>query len=229
MNRTQLGMRTETGISIRMRTVEVEGNEYSVPKGIARNNRNLSWQVKVERNGTRLASGNFADNTYGGTEQALEAAKQSMVEELEADEVAVIAPRKVRGGRAEGMRIAEHVTVNWRIVNATPSLYATIYSPLLKKAHSIHLGSDRKLSQSSLAVARMLTNMLFAMAMNDRVMNENPKPFAPVDDEEAKPFSETVMAIISSDEFKTLLKAGPLLREHAEHSRGAGYNLSKIV
>lgn len=230
MSKTKLGLRTDTGVSIRMRTIVIDDLEFEVPKGVARNKRNKSWQIKVERNGVRLAEGNFADETYGGITESLGAAKQSLVDQLESDCVAQLGQRKVRGSRAEGMRIADHVTVNWRIVNATPSLYASVYSPRLQQVKSLHLGSDRRLASSESAVKRLVAQLLKALVMNERILEESAKPFIDVlESDISMKVGMEAQTIFHSQEFKKLLEAGSGLREYAERTRQAGFKLSKIV
>lgn len=233
MANIKLAARTESGM-IRVRPVVVDGVQYRVLKGIARNNRNKSWQVKVERNGVRLASGNFADEQHGGTDKALSAATASMLADLaevtKNSASTETLHRKVRGGRVEGMRIADHVTVNWRIVNATPSLYASVYSPRLQQVKSLHLGSDRRLASSEEAMRRLVSQLLTALVMNDRVLQESNAPFDDVDEAEwTHDLALQAQTIFHSPEFKGLLNAGPALREYAEQARGAGFKLSKIV
>lgn len=48
------------------REVDVAGQIFQVPRGIARNKRNRSWQLKVKRSGEVKASGNYGDDSYEG-------------------------------------------------------------------------------------------------------------------------------------------------------------------
>lgn len=128
---------------IKTRPVVIDGITYMVPKGIGRNRRNKSWQLKVMRQGEQVMSGNFADDTYSGTNEALEAAVNAMKEQA----------GSISG--AASFQLHEHVSLIWASSNRngrtqiTASAY--VYDPILKKARTVYLVSARKLVHGEMA------------------------------------------------------------------------------
>jgi hypothetical protein len=119
--------------SLPCREVVVDDQTYLVPRGIARNHRNKSWQTKIKRNGELVLSGNYADSLYAGPEGALKAAIDQ-----------VVASGDVQPSRT--LKVSNRVTLLWAFsgVNVL-SMNALVYSPVRKRATTIYLVSHNKL------------------------------------------------------------------------------------
>lgn len=196
-----------SGVHIRTRMVDVDGVELEVPKGIGRNNRNQSWQLKFNRNGELLVGGNFADRTYGGAEQSLQAACEAFQAALESEEVRKKAVKGVRGGKVPGVRLGAYLTVNWRIVNGGPSLYASIYCPEKGRSKSVLLGTDKALANDSTELRKQLA---LALALNERTA-EGVSPFEPLEGVSER-FRIEAVKISVDEEFTRLVEDGRRLR-----------------
>lgn len=129
-------MNIEPKDQISYRQVDVEGFTHLVPRGIARNKRNRSWQVKIKRAGELLLSGNFTDDTYGNTADALKAAVQSVIESGLAQRV-----------NPNNVKLSQRVTINWAQLGSSGlSAVASVYNPDAHKGTTIYLISQRKLA-----------------------------------------------------------------------------------
>ncbi|UKL15067.1 hypothetical protein hairong_163 [Pseudomonas phage hairong] len=121
---------------ISYRQVDVEGFLHLVPRGIARNKRNRSWQVKIKRNGELLLSGNFTDDTYGSTSNALKAAVETVIESGLAQRV-----------NPNNIKLTARVTINWaQLGHSGLNAVASVYNPDTHKGTTVYLGSQRKLA-----------------------------------------------------------------------------------
>lgn len=116
------------------REVIVEEQTYLVPRGIARNHRNKSWQVKIARAGVLVLSGNHADSLYGGTEGALKTAIDQ-----------VVAATEVKPSRT--LKISNRVSLVWAYSGRNVlSMNALVYNPHRKRSATIYLISFTKLT-----------------------------------------------------------------------------------
>ncbi|MEG0063105.1 MAG: hypothetical protein RR740_00730 [Pseudomonas sp.] len=119
------------------REVVVAEQTFNVPRGIARNARNRAWQVKVKRAGALKASGNFTDDTYNGTEEALTAAISYMAEALAGEAIPV----------TQNLKISQRVSLIWTTVGpGVLGISATVYDPNVKKGTVIYLISQKKVA-----------------------------------------------------------------------------------
>lgn len=120
-------------LNVPTRLVTVEGFDFMVPRGVARNNRNRAWQVKVARGGQVVLAGNYADDTYGGTKESLEFACRAVAE-------ASI------GQESNTLRVNDRVTLGWAQLGVgTLGCRATVYDPKKRKGDTIYLIAYRKL------------------------------------------------------------------------------------
>lgn len=122
------------GMTLPCRMVEVDGLTYMVPRGVARNNRNRSWQVKIKRQGVLQASGNFTDDCYGQTSEALREAIKYM-----ASTGAVKTSKTIK--------ISSLITLSWTTVGkGVVGVSANVYNPNTMKGLTIYLISQKKLA-----------------------------------------------------------------------------------
>lgn len=177
-------------VTLPCREVVVEDQHYQVPKGVARNNRNKSWQVKVKRNGELKASGNFADITYGGTQAALDAAIQKIVESRDSEYLRTL-------------KISDRTTLIWVISGKNIlGMSALIYNPETQHASTVYLMSHRKVveEKNQIDLAGKITGALVKEWDQE---NEGRIPAA----KQIK-LVEKVAGLIESAEWKKFLEAG---------------------
>lgn len=137
-------MKTNILPNVPHRTVVIDAVNYSVPRGVARNNRNRSWQIKVHRDGKVVLQGNFADDTYGSTEGALDAAKKVMAESPLNEEV-----------MDRILRVNERVTLGWSLSGkGVISAVANVYSTHEKRNSLVYLISRNKMNEGDTAELR---------------------------------------------------------------------------
>lgn len=121
-------------VTLPCREVVVEEQTYLVPRGVARNHRNKSWQIKIKRAGQLVLSGNYADSLYGGTEGALKAAIEHVVGSSESQPVRTL-------------KISGRVTLVWAYSGRQVlSMNSLVYNPAMKRSATIYLISYAKLA-----------------------------------------------------------------------------------
>jgi hypothetical protein len=116
------------------REVVVDDETYLVPKGIGRNNRNGSWQIKIIRHGEIIGSGNYTDANHEGTQGALDAAIQYVVSmgSLEVPKT---------------LKVSNRVSLVWSVTGVNVlGMHAKIYNPYLKRSGTIYMISQSKLA-----------------------------------------------------------------------------------
>lgn len=120
-------------VNLPCREVVVDDQTYLVPRGIARNHRNKSWQTKIKRAGKLVVSGNHSDSLCGGTEEALKAAVKLVIDSSD------VQPSRT-------LKISNRVTLVWAFsgVNVL-SMNALVYCAARKRATTIYLISHSKL------------------------------------------------------------------------------------
>lgn len=136
-------------LNVPCRKVDVGGFLYMVPRGVARNNRNRAWQVKVARDGKVVLNGNYADDTYGSTAEALEYACRAIAEAQ-------------TGTESNTLRVNDRVTLGWAQLGAgTLGCRATVYNPKAKKGDTVYLIAHRKLmaGKSDLLLEKLVKAM----------------------------------------------------------------------
>lgn len=121
--------------SLPCREVTVGEQTFTVPRGIARNARNRAWQLKIKRGGVLKASGNFTDDNYRGTAEALDAAIKQMADELKEDGQPF----------TQSLKISQRMSLTWTTVGVNVlGASAAVYDPVAKKGSVIYLISQRK-------------------------------------------------------------------------------------
>lgn len=121
------------------REVIVSGQTFIAPRGVARNNRNKSWQIKINRNGRLVLSANFTDAQHGGIAGSLEAAIQCI-----ADSGQVGAPRT--------LKLSDRVSLVWAYSGQNVlGMNAMVYNPDRKRQATIYLISQMKLQAGKTA------------------------------------------------------------------------------
>lgn len=144
------------------RRVVIDGVEYQVPRGVARNSRNRSWQLKVSRAGKVVKTGNFTDDTYNSTQEALSAAIETL-EEIPEDPNAEV---------KRSLKVSDRVTVAWASVGKNVlGLNANIYNPETKKKKTVYLTSFGKLAESTDSIREKLVRA-FQQEIRQRVGRE---------------------------------------------------------
>lgn len=129
--------------SLRYREVEVEGIIRMVPSGVARNNRNKCWQVKVEKNGAVVLKGNYTDELYGDAGKSLRAATKALMSSLETVEQA--AADSKRPSEVETAQITLRSSLMWFPSMGSLKLRINVYDRKLKKNHAIYIGTGKSL------------------------------------------------------------------------------------
>lgn len=120
-------------VTLPCREVVVEEQTYLVPRGIARNHRNKSWQTKIKRHREVVLAGNHADSLYGGTEGALKAAIEQ-----------VVAATDIQPART--LKISSRVTLIWAFNGRNVlSMNAMVYNPERQRSGTVYLISYTKL------------------------------------------------------------------------------------
>lgn len=130
---------TILGVRLPLRIVEIDGEKLSVPRGISRNNTRKAWQIKLERDGLKLITGSISDGDMTPAE-SLSATIAELVRMIgEAGGIETV-KSKGRGNRVQPLRLTDHITLHWKVVNTTPTAYLMVYSPQLKKPKTINIG-----------------------------------------------------------------------------------------
>jgi|UniRef100_A0AAU6W1U2 hypothetical protein len=152
-------------VTLPCREVVVEEQTFLVPRGVARNHRNKSWQVKVNRGGQLVLSGNHADSLHGGTEGALKAAIDQVVTDGEAK-------------TTRTMKVSSRVTLTWAYSGRNVlSMNAMVYSPARKRSATIYLISHTKLlADKSGELKKKLVKALLREWQEENVMEKPPVP-----------------------------------------------------
>lgn len=200
---------------MKLKTRQVEaapGVMLQVPSGIARNNRNKSWQVQIVRNGEKVFTGNYADKLYSGPEQSLAAAIDAIQVSIEVDEELLSKAAKI-GVQRKGLSVAPHLILMWRVINKTPTLYANVYAPFGQdkgKQKSVVLCNDRKTGPDQFKLDRLAR----ALVLADRVSKQDPNKGlqAPVTEQEIAVKYQQAFNIFNLQETQELLRQGMRLR-----------------
>lgn len=129
--------------NLRYREVTVEGVIVMVPSGVARNNRNKSWQVKVEKNGVVVLKGNYTDVTYGDFHHSLFAAKKALAASLERVEKA--AEQQDKSCRTESVQLTVRSSLLWRVTPNKTTLQINVYDKEIKKNRTVYVGTSNTL------------------------------------------------------------------------------------
>lgn len=181
------------------RRVVIDGVEYQVPRGIARNSRNRSWQLKVSRAGKVIKTGNFTDDTYNSTQEALSAAIETL-EEIPEDPNAEI---------KRSLKVSDRVTVAWASVGKNVlGLNANIYNPETKKKKTVYLTSFGKLAESTDSIREKLVRA-FQQEIRQRVGRET------LTMSEVLDATWSTEALMTSERWEEFLKVGAQLAKSA--------------
>lgn len=218
-----------------LRQTVIEGELFLVPRGVCRNERKNSWQIKISRNRQVIISGSISDM---GEKPVTSLAKSivfideelARIESLGSEVKLVHRPKL--GRHAEPISLTDRIKLCWKINDATPFMYCSLYSPMLKKARSIMVGSDRKIASNQ---DHIIQRVSFALAMEQRVINEDSDPFREVTSEEEAQYREKAVELtVLSDEVADFIARGPSLRAKATESRakangGLGSELAALA
>ncbi len=216
-------------LPLRKITLQHEGEtlELKVPRGIARNNRNKSWQIKVARGGEIVIKGNISDGE-NTPQESLAHAITMIRGAIEANEGLSTLKSKGRGGRIEPYRVNDYVTLHWKVVNTTPNMYALIYSPLLKKPKTVNIGSEKKVADYTSFSERLA----LALTYGKRVYEEKIDPFGPISPEELKVIRPLAMDFLKSScrssKWLDFVNACDSLRATAEATRAVNMRANGI-
>ncbi|QOC58016.1 hypothetical protein phiK7B1_161 [Pseudomonas phage phiK7B1] len=176
-------------VTLPCREVVVEEQTYLVPRGIARNHRNKSWQTKIKRGGQLILSANHADSLFNGTEGALNAAIEQVIE------AGGVQPTRT-------LKISGRVTLVWAYSGTNVlSVNALVYSPLRKRSTTIYLISYTKLAAEKTGdLKKKLVKALLREWQEENSLSVAPVPvLVRMDREAAK-----IMASKSWDDFVKL-------------------------
>lgn len=221
------------GVRLPFREVEVNGRTYYAPRGIARNNVKRTWQVKLERDGEIVVKATVSDGAADDPDAPAYSLADA-IEKLRAGIASISAQKPIksvrgkgRGSKIDPIRVADHVTLHWKVINTTPSLYAMIYSPEIKAAKSVNIGSDRKVAKSE---QLFLDRVAEALVMGDRVAEQSTAPFDAVSEDQRKKAEPRAFALLLEQHVGDFIEAGARLRERAEVERaGVVKNLNSAL
>lgn len=210
------------GVRLPFREVEVNGRVYYAPQGIARNNIKRTWQVKLERGGEIVVKATVSDGASDDPDAPAYSLADA-IEKLRAGITSISAKKPIksmrgkgRGSKIDPIRVAEHVTLHWKVVNTTPNLYAMIYSPEVKAAKSVYIGSDRKVAKSE---QLFLDRVAEALVIGDRVAAQSTTPFDAVSEDQHKKAEPRAFALLLEQHVSDFIEAGARLRQNAELNR----------
>lgn len=188
-------------MKLKTRPVVIEETVYQVPKGIARNNRNRAWQLKLQRNGEIVATGNFSDDSWGGPDKSLEAAVEEILGTGQA--------RKVN----KRDLVIDNVTVSWREMGK-PSLIAAVadyYMPHKKRARSLYICTQRRLANGTCTEA---FREKLVEALRDAWLIENQANSVPLHDLLA--IRRAVDEVMVSEQYKMFCENGQRMTEQLQ-------------
>lgn len=152
--------------NLRYRPVTVESTTVMVPSGIARNNRNKSWQVKVEKNGVVMLKGNYTDATYGDYHESLFAAKKALTAKLESVEIA--AEQQEKSCRTESVQLTVRSSLLWRVTPKKTTLQINVYDKAIKKNRIVYVGTSNTLvSKRDLVIGKIALAMTMDALLED--------------------------------------------------------------
>lgn len=190
MNEQQKQALKKLGVTIR--TIEVDGVEIEVPRGLARNKSRRAWQLRFSRDGEQHGPFNFTDGEYGGAAESASAATDRLIQER---------PTKKGGstagvsGKVQPVRLSPRLTLNWRLNHGLPVMTAQIYSPITKRSKPVFLGNrEEVLDPGSYEIGRLAE----ALVMNERVNREDQDPFRTVSSKDIDACREMAAKILTS-------------------------------
>lgn len=188
---------------ISTRKVDVDGFTYLVPRGIARNKRNKSWQLKIKRQGELLLSGNFADISHGSTPDALRAACDALMQSGLAQRV-----------NPNNIKLTERVTGNWaQLGEKGLSAVASVYNPITQRGQTVYLVSQRKLAAGQ--VDDLPNKLMKALEREWRNANErNDTPMSALIS-----LKQDALRILASEEWKQFVEVGAKFAADAEQDQ----------
>lgn len=215
------------------RMIEVNGQNLLVPRGVARNYRSNSWQIKIARKGQVLISGSVSD---AGTDPAesLNAVIRRIQSELGAlkktgKTVKLVNRNDAQCKHATPIMLSERVKLHWKVVDATPFMYCSVYSPLVGKTKSVTIGSDRKVAaDQELLISRIAT----ALVIESRINQDDPDPYREVSVQELQAMHDEAMRVsVLNDDVADFIARGAVLREKAleARSKANGGLVSKLA
>jgi hypothetical protein len=180
------------------RQINVERNIHDVPKGIARNNRNKCWQIKVIRDGEVALSGQFTDAQYGGAVGSLAAAVKKLAESK-----LVEAPKT--------LKLTTRLSLFWGYSGAKVlGLSASLYDSNRGRSTTIYLISQHKLNSGKIdGLFDKLVKVYIRQwaEVNNAGLGDIPAWKVPK-------LEDTVRDVMASDKWKEFMKVGAELATH---------------
>ena len=171
------------------REVDIAGQTFQVPRGIARNYRNRSWQLKVKRAGEVKASGNYGDDSYEGPQGSLSAA------------IAELIKSSVDVGRT--LKISSKTTLIWATQGkGTIAVSAIVYNTTLKRGSSVYIISQRKLAAGN--ADELKTKLV--KALTREWQEESGREAVPLN--ELMLMNQKVANLLAGEEWKRFVEVG---------------------
>lgn len=199
------------GFRLAFRKVPVEGRFYFAPRGVARNDRNKCWQIRLVRNDKTVFQGNYADQTLGGVELSLRAAMKDLMAFLKRQEQ--LSRDMSLTGSDKSVIICPDLRMFWAVINHNPNLQFSVYVQALSKSKAVYCGSASKLTNARIVEAArkalwVLENMKSGVLTPEQALK------MPVEQLGMVPVDQAVQAI-NRDDVKRVIAYGSRLE--AEH------------
>lgn len=215
------------------RQIEVNDRLMLVPRGVARNYKSNSWQIKIARKGQVLISGSVSDAGVDPAE-SLAAVIRRIESELGqlkkvGKAVKLVNRNDAQCKHAQPIMLSDRVKLHWKVVDATPFMYCSVYSPLVGKTKSVTIGSDRKVAaDQELLISRIAT----ALVIESRINRDDPDPYREVSEGELLIMRDEAMRVsVLNDDVADFIAKGTVLRENAlqARSKANGGLVSKLA
>lgn len=139
------------GFRLAFRKVLVEGRNYFAPRGVARNERNKCWQIRLIRDEKVVFTGNYADQTLGGVELSLRAAMKDLMMFLKRQEK--LNNDMSLSGTDKSVIICPDLRMFWAVINHIPNLQFSVYVPAKSKSRAVYAGAQNKLTNARIIEA----------------------------------------------------------------------------
>ncbi|MBB3105504.1 hypothetical protein [Azomonas macrocytogenes] len=187
---------TINGMRLPFRNVEIDGVVYQVPKGISRNKDKKRWQIKFERNGVCLIIGGISDsklNPAASLEKAI-ALLSKCIDRL--TEKQLSRNRKHNYKYISPLPISKYMKLIWRVSKTTPTLYAYLYSPCLKKDKFVIFGSHKLITKNQNILKE---RMAIALLYNARIEHGDHDPYRAINEQEIDKYIDLAKSKITNN------------------------------
>ena len=198
-----------------LRTMEVNGEQLTVPRGLARNARSKSWQLKLVKNKDLIATGSMAD-TLPTAQDNLDLAVQELIRQVKgyksSTSQTVSKDKRIKLAPEES-----EIKLKWQVSNGTtPSLAAIVYMPSAKRDKVVSVGSDRAIERNPDLLTVKLAE---AVVIEGRERRNEADPLREVTEQELFEVVYLVDRFVEADHVQAYLKLGTEIRKDLEANR----------